>query len=112
LSHVFLKIHWKTGSCIIFIDELDAMGRARGSSPFAGGHDEKEQTLNQLLVEMDGFDPTRGIVLLGVSHSINGDTQKPSTSLMRPVLKHFGGIDMPGTRVALVAARTWASLPS
>ncbi len=53
---------------IIFIDELDAMGRARGASPFAGGHDEKEQTLNQLLVEMDGFDPTSGIVLLAATN--------------------------------------------
>ena len=41
---------------IIFIDELDALGRARGMGPYAGGHDEKEQTLNQLLVELDGFD--------------------------------------------------------
>src|SRR5207249_10133635 len=41
---------------IIFIDELDALGRARGIGPYAGGHDEKEQTLNQLLVELDGFD--------------------------------------------------------
>ncbi|MBF0118502.1 MAG: ATP-dependent zinc metalloprotease FtsH [Desulfobacterales bacterium] len=53
---------------IIFIDELDAMGRARGSSPFAGGHDEKEQTLNQLLVEMDGFDSMSGIVLLAATN--------------------------------------------
>lgn len=53
---------------IIFIDELDAMGRARGASPFAGGHDEKEQTLNQLLVEMDGFDPMSGIVLLAATN--------------------------------------------
>ena len=42
---------------IIFIDELDALGRARGACPLCGGHDEKEQTLNQLLVELDGFDP-------------------------------------------------------
>ena len=48
---------------IIFIDELDAMGRARNAMPGIGGHDEKEQTLNQLLVELDGFDPTSGIVL-------------------------------------------------
>jgi cell division protease FtsH len=53
---------------IVFIDELDAMGRARGASPLAGGHDEKEQTLNQLLVEMDGFDPTSGIVLLAATN--------------------------------------------
>jgi cell division protease FtsH len=53
---------------IVFIDELDAMGRARGASPFAGGHDEKEQTLNQLLVEMDGFDAASGIVLLAATN--------------------------------------------
>ncbi|MGE5346106.1 MAG: ATP-dependent zinc metalloprotease FtsH [Acidithiobacillales bacterium] len=53
---------------IVFIDELDALGRVRGASPFAGGHDEKEQTLNQLLVEMDGFDPTGGIVLLAATN--------------------------------------------
>ena len=44
------------GARIIFIDELDALGRARGAYPCGGGHDEKEQTLNQLLVELDGFD--------------------------------------------------------
>ncbi len=54
--------------CIIFIDELDALGRARAASPVAGGHDEKEQTLNQLLVELDGFDSQSGIVLLGATN--------------------------------------------
>jgi cell division protease FtsH len=54
--------------CIIFVDELDALGRARGVGGLAGGHDEKEQTLNQLLVEMDGFDPTCGIVLLAATN--------------------------------------------
>jgi cell division protease FtsH len=54
---------------IIFIDELDALGRARTSlSGFGGGHDEKEQTLNQLLAELDGFDPSMGIVLLGATN--------------------------------------------
>jgi cell division protease FtsH len=54
---------------IIFIDELDALGRARASMPgFGGGHDEKEQTLNQLLVELDGFDASAGIVLLAASN--------------------------------------------
>ena len=54
---------------IIFIDELDAMGRARASlGALGGGHDEKEQTLNQLLVELDGFDPSAGIVLLGATN--------------------------------------------
>ncbi len=54
--------------CIIFIDELDAMGRARGVGPMAGGHDEKEQTLNQLLSELDGFDPSHGVVLLAATN--------------------------------------------
>jgi cell division protease FtsH len=54
---------------IIFIDELDALGRARASvGAFGGGHDEKEQTLNQLLVELDGFDPASGIVLLAATN--------------------------------------------
>jgi cell division protease FtsH len=54
--------------CIIFIDELDAMGRARGVGPMFGGHDEKEQTLNQLLSELDGFDPSQGVVLLAATN--------------------------------------------
>lgn len=60
----------KRAPCIVFIDELDALGRARaaGVSGGMGGHDEKEQTLNQLLAEMDGFDPARGIVLLGATN--------------------------------------------
>jgi len=54
--------------CVIFVDELDALGRARGAYPGLGGHDEKEQTLNQLLAELDGFDPTTGIVLLAATN--------------------------------------------
>jgi len=54
---------------IIFIDELDAMGRARGAfGGMGGGHDEKEQTLNQLLVELDGFDSSSGLVLLAATN--------------------------------------------
>jgi cell division protease FtsH len=53
---------------IVFIDELDALGRARGAFGGVGGHDEKEQTLNQLLVEMDGFDPSAGLVLLAATN--------------------------------------------
>jgi cell division protease FtsH len=53
---------------IIFIDELDALGRARGNYPYGGGNDEKEQTLNQLLVELDGFDPRTGLVLLAATN--------------------------------------------
>ncbi|GLI70792.1 hypothetical protein VaNZ11_015664, partial [Volvox africanus] len=50
---------------IIFIDEIDAIGRARGRGGAMGGHDERENTLNQLLVEMDGFATTSGVVVLG-----------------------------------------------
>lgn len=50
--------------CILFIDEIDAVGRARGKGGFGGGNDERENTLNQLLVEMDGFQSTEGIVVL------------------------------------------------
>ncbi|MGD9875913.1 ATP-dependent zinc metalloprotease FtsH [Desulfococcus sp.] len=53
--------------CIIFIDELDAIGKARGIGGF-GGHDEREQTLNQLLVEMDGFDTRKGVVIMAATN--------------------------------------------
>jgi cell division protease FtsH len=54
---------------IIFIDELDAIGRSRASgSAFSGGHDEREQTLNQILTEMDGFDPRTGVIVLGATN--------------------------------------------
>jgi len=53
---------------IIFIDELDALGRARGAMSPMGGHDEREQTLNQLLAELDGFDPSIGVVLLAATN--------------------------------------------
>ncbi|HVO66653.1 MAG TPA: ATP-dependent zinc metalloprotease FtsH [Syntrophales bacterium] len=53
--------------CIIFIDELDALGKARGIGTF-GGHDEREQTLNQLLAEMDGFDPKVGVILMAATN--------------------------------------------
>ena len=70
--------------CIIFIDELDALGRARGAGPLLGGHDEKEQTLNQLLSELDGFDPQQGIVLLAA-------TNRPE--ILDPALLRAGRFD-------------------
>ena len=57
----------KAAPCIIFIDELDALGRSR-TSGVAGGYDEKEQTLNQLLAELDGFDPSTGVILIGATN--------------------------------------------
>ena len=53
---------------IIFIDELDALGKARGISPIMGGHDEREQTLNQLLTEMDGFDTRKGVIIMAATN--------------------------------------------
>ena len=53
--------------CIVFIDEIDAVGRYRGAG-IGGGHDEREQTLNQLLVEMDGFDPHTGIIVIAATN--------------------------------------------
>jgi cell division protease FtsH len=58
----------KKAPCIIFIDELDAIGRQRGGPVAMGGHDEREQTLNQLLVEMDGFDAAGGVVVLAATN--------------------------------------------
>src|SRR5215470_1049527 len=57
----------KAAPCIIFIDELDALGRSRVAGAI-GGYDEKEQTLNQLLAELDGFDATTGVILLGATN--------------------------------------------
>jgi cell division protease FtsH len=54
--------------CIVFIDELDAVGKARGVGAITGGHDERENTLNQLLVEMDGFDTGKGVVILAATN--------------------------------------------
>jgi cell division protease FtsH len=68
---------------IIFIDELDSLGRARGAYGL-GGHDEKEQTLNQLLAELDGFDPKSGVVLLGA-------TNRPE--ILDPALLRAGRFD-------------------
>ena len=69
--------------CIIFIDELDALGKMRGVGAF-GGNDEKEQTLNQLLAELDGFDPREGVVLLAA-------TNRPE--VLDPALLRAGRID-------------------
>lgn len=69
----------KTAPAIIFIDEIDAVGRQRGAG-LGGGHDEREQTLNQLLVEMDGFDPHSGIIVIAATN--RSDILDPA--LLRP----------------------------
>src|SRR5690606_30859962 len=69
----------KNAPCIVFIDEIDAVGRQRGAG-LGGGHDEREQTLNQLLVEMDGFEPNVGIIVLAATN--RPDVLDPA--LLRP----------------------------
>ncbi|MFY9735032.1 MAG: ATP-dependent zinc metalloprotease FtsH, partial [Rhodoplanes sp.] len=69
----------KNAPCIIFIDEIDAVGRHRGAG-LGGGHDEREQTLNQLLVEMDGFEANEGIILIAATN--RPDVLDPA--LLRP----------------------------
>jgi cell division protease FtsH len=74
----------RSAPCIIFIDELDALGRARALLGVAGANDEKEQTLNQLLSELDGFDPSAGVVLLAA-------TNRPE--ILDPALLRAGRFD-------------------
>lgn len=74
----------KAAPCIIFVDELDALGKARSASPLGGGNDEKEQTLNQLLTELDGFDSGEGIILVGA-------TNRPE--ILDPALLRSGRFD-------------------
>jgi cell division protease FtsH len=69
----------KNAPCIIFIDEIDAVGRHRGAG-LGGGHDEREQTLNQLLVEMDGFEANQGIIIIAATN--RPDVLDPA--LLRP----------------------------
>ena len=60
----------ETAPCIIFIDEIDAIGRARGKNPSMGGNDERENTLNQLLTEMDGFGTNTGVIVLAATNRV------------------------------------------
>ncbi len=69
----------KNAPCILFIDELDAVGRTRGAG-YGGGHDEREQTLNQMLVEMDGFDTKEGVIIIAATN--RPDVLDPA--LLRP----------------------------
>ena len=69
----------KNAPCIVFIDEIDAVGRARGAG-YGGGNDEREQTLNQLLVEMDGFEANEGVIILAATN--RRDVLDPA--LLRP----------------------------
>lgn len=109
--------------CIIFIDELDALGKARGVGNIAGGHSEQEQTLNQLLVEMDGFDTNKGVIILAATNRpeiLDAALLRPGRfdrhiALDRPDLKGRGKILKvhaknvrlaPQVDLATIAART------
>ncbi len=74
----------KQAPCIVFIDELDAIGKSRGDGTANGGNDEREQTLNQLLTEMDGFDGNAGVILIAA-------TNRPE--ILDPALKRPGRFD-------------------
>jgi AFG3 family protein len=78
--------------CIVFIDEIDAIGRARGKGAFQGGNDERENTLNQLLVEMDGFSTDKGVILMAATNRAD----VLDSALMRPGrFDRQIGIDLP-----------------
>ena len=70
----------KVAPCIIFIDEIDTIGKSRDGSRYGGGNDEREQTLNQLLAEMDGFDPSKGVIVLAATNR----TEVLDKALLRP----------------------------
>jgi cell division protease FtsH len=108
---------------IIFIDELDALGKARGISPMVGGHDEREQTLNQLLAELDGFDSQKGVIIMAATNRpeiLDPALLRPGrfdrkVVIDRPDLKgrekilgvHVRGVKLaPGLDLSQVAART------
>ncbi|MDZ7876812.1 MAG: ATP-dependent zinc metalloprotease FtsH [Saprospiraceae bacterium] len=78
--------------CIVFIDEIDAIGRARGRGAMQGGNDERENTLNQLLVEMDGFSTDKGVILMAATNR----SDVLDSALMRPGrFDRQIGIDLP-----------------
>jgi cell division protease FtsH len=110
--------------CIVFIDELDAIGKTRGGTGgFVGGHDEREQTLNQLLVEMDGFDSSKGVIIMAATNrpeildaallrAGRFDRQvvidKPDVRGREAILRvHARGVKLaPGVNLGVIAART------
>jgi len=108
---------------IVFIDELDALGKARGIAPGFGGHDEREQTLNQLLAELDGFDSSKGVIIMAATNRpeiLDPALLRPGrfdrkVVVDRPDLKgremilrvHTRGVTLaPGVDLTAIAART------
>ena len=75
--------------CIIFIDEIDAIGRSRGKNPAFGGNDERENTLNQLLTEMDGFGTNSGVIILAATNRVeilDSALVVPDVRIVNPML--------------------------
>ena len=70
VSVICLQKPRKHAPCIVFIDEIDAVARRRGTG-MGGGHDEREQTLNQMLVEMDGFGVNEGIIVMAATNRVD-----------------------------------------
>ena len=91
---------------IVFVDEIDAIGRSRGSGVFSGANDEREQTLNQILTEMDGFDASTGVIVLAAT---NGpDVLDPA--LLRP--GDSTGASRSSRRTRVAASRSCESTPA
>ena len=89
----------KNAPCIIFIDEIDAVGRHRGAG-LGGGHDEREQTLNALLVEMDGFESNEGVILIAATNRPDVlDGNASSRKISRPGLAIVGWSNVPTFRI-------------
>ena len=72
----------KKAPCIIFIDEIDTIGKKRDGASGMGGNDEREQTLNQLLTEMDGFDAAKGVIILAATN--RPESLDPALTRPRP----------------------------
>jgi ATP-dependent Zn protease len=88
----------KHAPCIIFIDEIDAVGRHRGAG-MGGGNDEREQTLNQMLVEMDGFEANSGVIVIAA-------TNRPTCSTRRCCAGPFRPPGLCGCRTSAAASRS------
>ena len=79
--------------CIVFIDEIDAIGKKRDGTGMGGGNDEREQTLNQLLTEMDGFEGNNGVIILAATN--RPESLDPALSTSRDVLTDVMPVELP-----------------
>ena len=96
--------------CIVFIDEIDAIGKKRESGQFGGGNDEREQTLNQLLTEMDGFDGSKGVVILAAIPCSRRLSQKPAVRRSCQTMALYTGA--PVLRFQTTVVSRWLAMPT